>query len=179
MGRLVTQLHTAQPTYSEIGFTLAGKEPSGYHNDRYEADLGLGTDTFARAVQGLCAWGAHRLPGIQVFPKNAEIVVGGTVIVTLGTPLLAVVAPCRIVGVLDESHRWGFAYGTLPGHPEQGEESFVVSISEDEVVRFEIRAFSRPTEGIVQTLGPLSRGIQKAGTYGYLWSLKRLVEKSI
>jgi uncharacterized protein (UPF0548 family) len=179
MVRMVTQLHTAQPTYSEIGFTLAKIEPSGYHNDRYEAELGQGTDTFARSVQGLRAWGAHRLPGIQVFPKNAEIVVGATVIVTLGTPLLAVAAPCRIVEVLDESHRWGFAYGTLPGHPEQGEGSFIVSVSDDQVVRFEIRAFDRPGEAIVQNLGPLSRGIQKVGTHGYIRALKRLVKEGI
>jgi uncharacterized protein (UPF0548 family) len=122
---------------------------------------------------------AHRLPGIQVFPKNAEIVVGATVIVTLGTPLLAVAAPCRIVEVLDESHRWGFAYGTLPGHPEQGEGSFIVSVSDDQVVRFEIRAFDRPGEAIVQNLGPLSRGIQKVGTHGYIRALKRLVKEGI
>ena len=34
-------------------------------------------------------------------------------------------APCRVVYVIDEPDIRGFAYGTLPGHPESGEERFV------------------------------------------------------
>jgi uncharacterized protein (UPF0548 family) len=30
--------------------------------------------------------------------------------------------PCRVVYVVDEPRRAGFAYGTLPGHPEIGGE---------------------------------------------------------
>lgn len=93
MDRLLTQLQVAQPTYPETRFTLAGNEPSGFRNDHCEAELGKGADTFARAVDGLRAWGAHRVPGIQVFPRHAEIVVGATVIVTLGTPLAIVACP--------------------------------------------------------------------------------------
>lgn len=36
------------------------------------------------------------------------------------------VALDRVVAVVDEPDRWGFAYGTLPGHIEVGEEAFVV-----------------------------------------------------
>ena len=39
---------------------------------------------------------------------------GSEVIVHLGP----VRAPCRVVYVVDEPDRRGFAYGTLPGHPE-------------------------------------------------------------
>lgn len=96
---------------------------------------------------------------------------------TLGTPLLALAAPCRIVSVVDGSGRWGFAYGTLPGHPEQGEEAFIVSISPDETVRFEIVAFSRPGDRLVRLSGPIGRGIQKVGTNGYLRALGRYVDQ--
>ena len=37
-----------------------------------------------------------------------------------------VTAPCRVVYVVDEPDRRGFAYGTLTGHPESGEELFTV-----------------------------------------------------
>ena len=47
---------------------------------------------------------------------------GSEVIVHLGP----VRAPCRVVYVVDEPDRRGFAYGTLPGHAESGEERFVV-----------------------------------------------------
>jgi uncharacterized protein (UPF0548 family) len=67
----------------------------------------------------------------------------------------------------------GFAYGTLPCHPEEGEVAFVVSISPDETVRFEIVAFSRPGDALVRLAGPLGRSIQKSGTKGYLRALHR------
>ena len=94
---------------------------------------------------------------------------------TLGTPVVALAAPCRIVGLIDEPTRWGFAYGTLPGHPEQGEEAFVVSMS-DESVRFDIMAFSRPGDSVVRLSGPIGRGVQRAGTKAYLRALRQFVE---
>jgi len=174
---MLAQYQAAQPTYSEIGFTLVGDKPAGFRNDRYEAELGKGAHTFARAVRGLRTWGAHRVPGMRVFPEHAEIEPGATVVVTLGTPLVAIAAPCRIVGVVDEPHRWGFAYGTLPGHPEQGEEAFVVSIGADELVRFTITAFSRPGELLTRLTGPIGRAVQRAGTNGYLKALQGIVDK--
>jgi uncharacterized protein (UPF0548 family) len=116
------------------------------------------------------------VPGVRVFPEGQTIEIGATVLVTLGTPLVALAAPCRIVGVIDEEARWGFAYGTLPGHPEQGEEAFIVSISPDQVVRFEIVAFSRPGDSLVRMAGPIGRVVQKRGTKGYLRALRRYVE---
>jgi uncharacterized protein (UPF0548 family) len=100
------------------------------------------------------------------------------VVVTLGTPVLALAAPCRIVGVVDEPTRWGFSYGTLPGHPEQGEEAFVVSMSPDETVHFDIVAFSRPGDSLVRLSGPIGRGVQKVGSKGYLRALRQFVEVS-
>ncbi len=115
---------------------------------------------------------------MRVFPPGQEIRTGATVIVTLGTPIAALAAPCRIVSVIDGQTRWGFAYGTLPGHPEQGEEAFVVSISPDQTVSFEIEAFSRPGDPLVRLSGPIGRGMQRGGTGGYLRALKRFVDGS-
>ena len=109
MTRLVESLESAEPTYDDIGATLAGKWPEGFHHDRYAAQLGTGAETFQRAVEGLKSWRAHRLPGVRVFAENLEIRPGATVIVTLGTPVLALAAPCRIVSVIDGQTRWGFA----------------------------------------------------------------------
>jgi uncharacterized protein (UPF0548 family) len=176
MRQMVENLESAEPTYSDIGATLAGKRPEGFHHDRYEAVLGNGPEEFHRAVMGLKTWQAHRLPGMRVFPENESIRTGRTVVVTLGALMLSLAAPCRIVGVIDGQTRWGFAYGTLPGHPEQGEEAFVVSISPDESVHFEIKAFSRPGDPLVRLSGPIGRGIQRGGTGGYLRALKRFVD---
>jgi uncharacterized protein (UPF0548 family) len=178
MQRLLESLDDARPTYADIGATLAGVEPEGFHHNRYEIPLGHGADTFARAIDGLRRWEAHRVPGLRVFPEDQEIRTGATVILTLGTPLVSVAAPCRIVSVIDGQARWGFAYGTLPGHPEQGEEAFVVSIAPDETVRFEILAFSRAADPLVRLSGPVGRGIQMGGTNGYLRSLRRYVDQT-
>lgn len=176
MKRLVEDLESAAPTYAEVGATLGDRRPEGFHHDRYEALLGQGDATFQRAVGGLKTWKAHRLPGMRVFPDDQEIRTGATVVVTLGTPIASLAAPCRIVGVIDGQTRWGFAHGTLPGHPEQGEESFAVSISPDGTVNFEIEAFSRPGDPLVRLSGPIGRGIQRGGTGAYLRALKRFVE---
>jgi uncharacterized protein (UPF0548 family) len=177
MARLVDGLKSAEPTYSDIGATLAGKRPEGFHHDSYQAELGHGPQIFERAVTGLKTWKAHRLPGMGVFPDGQEILTGATVVVTLGTPIVALAVPCRIVSVIDGQTRWGFAYGTLPGHPEQGEEAFIVSITPDQSVRFEIEAFSLPGDPLVRLSGPIGRGIQKDGTAGYLRALKRFVDE--
>jgi uncharacterized protein (UPF0548 family) len=81
------------------------------------------------------------------------------------------------VRVLDSPGQWGFAYGTLPGHPEQGEESFVVTMAPDQSVRFTIASVSRPGDPLVRLAGPLARGIQFLATKGYLRALRRYVER--
>ena len=43
----------------------------------------------------------------------------------------------------DQKNRFGFTYGTLPVHPEQGEESFAIVIAPDGIVTVEITAVSR------------------------------------
>jgi len=172
---LVEALQSVEPNYSEIGGTLTGMHPVGYRIDSYEAILGNGPRAFQRAVEGLRSWQAHRIRGVRVLPHGTEIRPGATVVVTLGTSFVSVAAPCRVIEVIVEPSRWGFAYGTLPGHPEQGEEAFVVSISDNDEVRFEISAFSRPGDPITRLSGPISRTIQTAGTKGYLRALQRFV----
>ena len=173
---MVEDLEKAEPTYSDVGAILAGTPPDWFHHDHYETVLGYGPEAFQRAVVGLKAWQAHRLLGVRVFPKDQEICTGATVVVTLGTAMLAIAAPCRIVSVIDGQTRWGFAYGTLSDHPEQGEEAFVASMSPDQTVRFEIEAFSRPSDPLVRLSGPIGRAVQKGGTRGYLRALKRFVD---
>jgi len=73
----------------------------------------------------------------------------------------------RIVYAVDEAtelaSRFGFAYGTLPGHAESGEERFTVERdrSEDEVW-YIILAFSLPQKTLVRLGYPLSRRLQRS-----------------
>jgi uncharacterized protein (UPF0548 family) len=69
---------------------------------------------------------------------------------------------CRIVHVVDEPRRFGFAYGTLPDHVESGEERFIVEWNQDDdTVWYDILAFSRPNHFLTRLGYPLVRRLQK------------------
>jgi uncharacterized protein (UPF0548 family) len=76
------------------------------------------------------------------------------------------------VYAVDQPRRQGFAYGTLPGHPESGEEAFIIEHLDDETVSFTITAFSRPSTAIARIAGPGGRLIQGWITTRYLRSLR-------
>jgi uncharacterized protein (UPF0548 family) len=97
-----------------------------------------------------------------------------TVVLCLGRPL-GLLIPCRVVYVVAEERRRGFAYGTLPGHPEQGEEAFIVELADDGTVWAEITAFSRPGSRVVRWSGPLGPVAQSIALRVYTRSLRRLV----
>jgi uncharacterized protein (UPF0548 family) len=75
---------------------------------------------------------------------------------------------------VNEPHRKGFAYGTLAGHPERGEEAFVVELTPAGDVRLSIRAFSRPARLIARLGGPAGRAVQRWVTARYVRALRRL-----
>ena len=80
-------------------------------------------------------------------------------------------APVRVVYIIDEPKRKGFAYGTLPGHPENGEEAFIVDQKPDGSVWITIRAFSRPATWYWWALYPFLRAVQEHYTKRYLRAL--------
>jgi uncharacterized protein (UPF0548 family) len=90
------------------------------------------------------------------------------VALVFGASRCGLVLPCRVVYVVEEPRRRGFAYGTLPGHPEQGEESFIVVQEDDGSVVFRITAFSRPASALSRLGGPLTRWVQDWMTERYL-----------
>lgn len=164
----------AAPTYTEVGATLGGAGPPGYHALRRGTSLG-GSDTFAPATTCLRGWAAHHGAGVRTVPPTPLLDVGGTVLVVVSPlPLVTVVAPCRIVAVVDEPDRFGFAYGTLPGHPEVGEEAFVVTRDGD-ATRFDVIAFSRPADRLGQVTAPLGRFLQRRYTDRYVAGLAACV----
>ena len=93
---------------------------------------------------------------------------GAVVILGLAIGPLKLNAPCRVVYAVNEPRRRGFAYGTLAGHPESGEESFVVEHHIDDRVGFTITAFSRSATRLAKITGPLGRTVQWRITNRYL-----------
>ena len=155
-------------TYREVGATLAPDLPSGYrHLSRTvtaeEADFG-------EAAERLLTWQVQERAGIRVAASHRRVEEGAVVMMLLGFGPFAVRAPCRVVTVVEEPGRAGFAYGTLPGHPEIGEELFLVEQAPDGV-RASVTAFSRPGTRIARLGGPVARGVQELITRRYLAAL--------
>ncbi len=67
----------------------------------------------------------------------------------------------------------GFAYGTLPGHPESGEERFVVRLTPEGQVVYEIRVFFRLASRAARLAGPLSLVLQRVATGRYVAAIRR------
>ncbi len=76
-------------------------------------------------------------------------------------------SPVRVVYVVDLPARKGFAYGTLPGHPESGEEAWMLDQSDDGSVWLTIRAFSRPSSTMWWMVYPVLRIVQSVYTRRY------------
>ena len=160
--------------YSALGMTRSDEAPAGYRVERRSVLLADDETAWGRAVTGLRMWEAHRVAGAHVFPPEAPILEGTTVLVTLGVPGCTMVAPCRVVYVIDEPDAFGFGYGTLSGHPEEGEESFLIRRI-DGKVHFEVVAMSRPASLLTRLGGPLARRVQSRMTERYLKGLAAFV----
>ncbi|MEX5295700.1 DUF1990 domain-containing protein [Kocuria sp. CPCC 205268] len=157
-------------SYPEIGAT-AGHPPDGYTHVRVQRVIGHGKSTFHRAADRLMSWQMHRAAGLAVEATTARVEPGSRVRLRLGRHVLRISFGCQVVYVVEEERRCGFAYGTLQGHPEQGEERFCVEWREDDAVVFTITAFSRPGTWWSRTLAPISRRLQQRYTRRYLHAL--------
>jgi uncharacterized protein (UPF0548 family) len=175
LSHFLARQRTAPLTYTEEGATLHDPLPEGYHHDRSSVALGAGDDVWRKAKQGIDRWEAATAAGITIEPRRAPIAVGTTVAVITRLGPVHVLAACRIVAVTDEPDRYGFAYGTLPAHPEEGEERFLVTRATDGTVRFEITAFSRPHDLLTRLAGPMARRVQQQTSRRYLEGMRTFV----
>ncbi len=163
----LSDLATLPLTYTEVGAT-AGPLPAGYHHLDASAMIGHGRQRFEEAADAVMRWGMLRDAGVRVEPTTEVAAVGSEVLVGLG-PLRA---PCRVVYVIDEPDRRGFAYGTLPGHPETGEELFAVRYDPaSQAVYAEVTAFSRHGTWWSRLAGPITSVAQRVISRRYLRAL--------
>lgn len=145
-------------SYPEVGAT-AGQPPRGYTHIGFVTQIGAGRQRFDEAANALMHWGMQRGAGLRVQASSDAVTVGAVVLVGIGF----LRAPCRVVYVVDDPDVRGFAYGTLPGHPESGEERFVVRHDPVTAAVFaEVSAFSRPATWWSRAAGPLASLAQRA-----------------
>ena len=173
--RLLAAARVAAPTYDHVGSTLDPERWAAPAMRVRHRTVGRGPAAFAAARQALRTWVPQRGIGATVEPEGQAVVTGATVLIVLRRGPLHVVAPDRIVGVVDEPRRSGYAYGSLPGHPERGEESFLVEHLDDDTVRASIRVQAGPGTLPAHAVAPLVRAVQHAALDGYLAAIARHV----
>jgi len=163
-------LRAAPYTYAEVGAT-ADEPPPGYRP--LHARAVLERRDFDAAVEDLMRWRVHERAGLWVAATGSVVGTDTVVDMRFGVGPLAVRVPCRVVYLVAEPDRAGFAYGTLPGHPESGEELFVLARLGDGRLSFTVTGFSRPASRLARLGGPVSRRVQDRVTERYLRAADR------
>jgi uncharacterized protein (UPF0548 family) len=117
-------------------------------------------------------WRVHRDAGLRLRVAAGPAV--GTEFATgIGVGPLRLWAPCRVVWLRDEPGLYGYGFGTLPGHPARGEESFAVTLDDEDRVWFSLRAFSRPATWYARLGRPVAELLQDAVTDRYVRAAQR------
>lgn len=147
-------------TYDAVGATREnGFCPPGFHPLHVRSRIGEGEEVFRRAAEAVMTWEMHRAMGVGIAASSDRAAPDVDVTVTLAG---LIKAPCRVVWTVDEYRRIGWAYGTLSGHPECGEEAFEVDRTGDGTVWLTVRAFSRGAKWYARAGGAATRGLQHA-----------------
>lgn len=145
-------------SYPEVGATRdGGRLPDGYRHVRYRARVGRGRGDFERAADTVLEWRMHAALHLRPRPERPRAEPGSRVSLSLGP----IRARCAVVWAVQEPRRRGFAYGTLPGHPERGEESFLVEWDERDEVWLAITVFSVGAVWYTRAAGPLVPWFQR------------------
>lgn len=162
--RFLSDQSSQDYTYMDVGGT-SETPPAGFVVDHTRIQLGKGQPVFDAAKAALKRWEHFQLGWVETSSKDIPIEreqVVGVMARVFGVWCLNA---CRIVSVIDEAAdvcRYGFVYGTLPGHVESGEERFQVEWNRsDDTVWYDILAFSRPNHVLTRLGYPLVRRIQK------------------
>lgn len=125
LGALLERCGTDALTYAPAGVSIEDLTPSGLERRHWTTAL-TGSNAFERAVGALRTWEMHCGARLRI-AADGPIAIGTNVAFSAPLPIGFIDGTCRIVAVADEPNRYGFAYGTLPVHPECGEEAFILS----------------------------------------------------
>ena len=159
-------LADAPLSYAPIGCT---REPDldhlpGFCRDHERVLLGKGEEVFRRGCEAVRTGRMMPPQVVQPCPAGVPIEVGKMVCNLFRAWLLGgwLVLPTRILYMIDERRtevsRWGFGYGTVRGHWEQGEERFLIEWDRrTDSVWYDLLVFSRPRHPLAWLGYPYTR----------------------
>ena len=165
---------TAELTYAPVGITAGGDVPAGYQRQRFERVLDAGDGPFEAGRDALNTWQVQRRSGLIVCDEGPPRV-DDVVAMSGPLPLGYIDVVCRIVRVIDEPDRFGFAYGTLPVHVADGEESFTIGRDQGGHTTFVIDVVSRPRHPLARLCPPITRRLQRRAIVAYLDAMSEAV----
>ena len=149
-------------TYSQVGLTKDYVCPAGFQVNHARSTLGIGQECFLNSVEAIRCFRMLDLGWLQCSPPEREVKEEMTVCTVMRMFGVYTVAATRVVYVEDRGSKFGFAYGTLPGHIVSGEERFTttIDVSSGEVC-FEVFSFSKAASMAHRLLWPLISRTQK------------------
>ena len=173
------RLARGELNYPDIGATEHGASPAGYRKVASRTYLGEGAAAYHRVAEGILAWELQRRSDLRVRAESAVVVPGARVVSGFGVGPFRLSVPCEVVWVRRPvpgggPQSAGFGYGSLPGHPVRGEESFVAEIDAQGRVFVSITAFSRPSNWFYAAGGALARRAQRFMTSRYIEGARQL-----
>lgn len=155
-------------SYPEVGATRQDRLPQGYRHLEARIDAGSGRQRFQDLAERVMTWQLHAQAGLALQVSGERVGQGSIELATLSLGPAKITTQCRVVYVIAENRRSGFAYGTLEGHPERGEERFTVELTDDQRVIFSLRAFSRNAWLLARLGSPVSNRVQAMINRRYL-----------
>jgi uncharacterized protein (UPF0548 family) len=177
--RTAGELGTRALSYAPVGSTRPAAEqwtpPAGFR--AYERTVAIGRDThqWETATAALLEWGIKTRSGFGIARDGGaglRVEEGADYWLVASLGPLVVREPARVVALVDEPDRCGFAYGTLEGHPVSGEEAFIVSRTTDGDVLLTLRSLTRSSPGRWRLLFPLILIAQRWYRSRYLRALR-------
>lgn len=170
-------------SYKEVGASQ-NAVPEGYPINHYRARLGAGEAAFARAKDALQNWTMYELEWTKIYPPGTPVEPSGVVCVIVNHGFCWSLNSCRIVYVVEETagavEHFGFAFGTLPGHSEEGEERFTIERRlDDDSVWYELLAFARPHHILAKMGSPFVRLTQRRFARDSFLAVRKAIDKKI
>lgn len=157
-------LMTRDLSYAAVGATRVEDadwqaRPAGFRSFEATTRIGHGDEHWQAVAAAVLRWGVKTRSGFSVQAGPAEDLrvrqgQDRTLVARLGP--FGLREPVRVVSVVDEPDRCGFAYGTRRGHPVSGEEAFVVHRSSDGAVWLTLRSLTRPAPGLWRVAFPVA-----------------------
>jgi uncharacterized protein (UPF0548 family) len=151
-------------SYDAVGWTRE-EQPAmpGWNVDRNRVRLGAGREVFEAAKRAIGRWAMFPREVASIHdpdqPPRQDLMVG--VLYKVWLLPMWILFPAKVVWTVEEERRFGFAYGTLPDHPECGEERFVIEWNEaDDSVWYDLLAVSRPAHWLARVGYPYTRAEQ-------------------